>query len=260
MTPDLVYLAGDQINRCPWPNEVMELIRDEAWPAIIGNHDFLVMRLESAPQDSVLHDRKRFADFWWTLSHLKPEHFVELEQLPEERLITIPGAPPTLLLHGIRHDPFTGFYPNMSDEQLATRLTNISEPFVISAHTHWPMHRIVDGHTIVNPGSVGMPYNGDPRAQYLLLDLTEGSWRPTFRQVEYDHVLVREAFDRQGLFNAYGPMGPLYWQSIATGDPWVSDFLVWVREQVPIVREDLEHAVTLYLAAHGPGNWAFTSL
>ena len=111
---------------------------------------------------------------------------------------------------------------------------------------------------VMNPGSVGMPYNGDPRAQYMLLDLVGGDWQPTFRQVEYDHSLVREAFDRLGLFHEYGPMGPLYWKTIVTGDPWVSDFQVWVRDQPPIVREDLDHAVELYLAAHGPGKWAFS--
>ena len=111
---------------------------------------------------------------------------------------------------------------------------------------------------LFNPGSVGMPYNGDPRAQYLLLDGDGDGWQPTFRQVEYDRGLVREAFDRLGLFQAYGPLGPLYWQTIATGYPWVSDFQVWMRDQAPIVREDLDHAVELYLSVHGPGKWAFS--
>jgi hypothetical protein len=69
--------------------------------------------------------------------------------------------------------------------------------------------------------------------------------------------LVREAFDRLGLFQAYGPLGPLYWQTVATGDPWVSDFQAWLRDQPAILSEDLAHAVDVYLSVHGPGQWAF---
>ena len=120
------------------------------------------------------------------------------------------------------------------------------------------MERTIGEQQLFNPGSVGMPYNGDPRAQYLLLDWDGYRWQPTFRRVEYDRLVVREAFDRLGLFEAYGPLGPLYWQTIATGDPWVSDFHVWARSQAPVVRENLDHAVELYLRVHGPGRWAFT--
>jgi putative phosphoesterase len=260
MAPDLVFLAGDQINRCPWPNEVMELINDEGWPAIYGNHELIVLELSSPQRAPVFDDRRRFADLWWTWAHLKPAYMERIQTLPSERTIEIEGAPPILLMHGLRGNPFEGFYPDMSDEQMAAKVEGIAEPTVVSAHTHFPLERAVGGKQIFNPGSVGMPYNGDPRAQYLLLDLDGASWRPLFRQVEYDRGVVREAFDQMGLFQAYGPLGPLYWQTIATGDPWVSDFQAWARHQAPIVREDLEHAVELYLSAHGPGKWAFTAL
>lgn len=258
MTPDLVFLGGDQINRCPWPNEVMELIDDEGWPAIYGNHELIVQELGSPQRAPVFDDRRRFADLWWTWAHLKAQYMAEIQDLPSERQIVIDNAPPILMTHGLRGNPFEGFTPDMSDEQIRFKLGDISAPVVISAHTHRPLARAIGEQFVFNPGSVGMPYNGDPRAQYLLLELVGASWQPIFRQVDYDHSVVREAFDRLGLFQAYGPLGPLYWQTIATGDPWVSDFQVWARDQAPIVREDLERAVELYLSVHGPGKWAFS--
>jgi predicted phosphodiesterase len=260
MAPDLVYLAGDQINRCPWPNEVMELVEDEGWPAISGNHELLVVHLSMAEHRGVFDDRRRFADLWWTVAQLMPEHLAQIEALPEERNIVVGNGPPMLLIHGLPGNPFEGFTPDMSDEQIAAKLRGVDEGVVISAHTHRPLARKVGDQQVFNPGSVGMPYNGDPRAQYMLLDLHGSSWQPTFRRVEYDRGVVREAFDRLGLFEAYGPLGPLYWQTVATGDPWVSDFQVWVRDQAPVVRADLDHAVELYLAVHGPGRWAFNPL
>ncbi len=257
MAPDMVYLAGDQINRCPWPNEVMELIEAEGWPAIYGNHELVVLEVGSPTYSTVLNDRRRFAEIWWTWAHLKPEHVAHVRILPAEREIVTDGGPPILLMHGLRGDPFEGFYPSLSDVQVTARLEGIVESVVVSAHTHWPLDRSVSGKRIFNPGSVGMPYNGDPRAQYLLLDGDGVTWQPTFRQVDYDRGVVRDGFDHLGLFEAYGPLGPLYWQTIDTGDPWVSDFQRWIRDQAPIVRSDLDHAVELYLSVHGPGQWAF---
>ena len=43
------------------------------------------------------------------------------------------------MVHGVRHDPFVGIYPSMSDEQIAAKLWDIAEPVVIAAHTHWPI-------------------------------------------------------------------------------------------------------------------------
>jgi hypothetical protein len=183
-----------------------------------------------------------------------------VRSLPAEQLISVDDSPPIRLLHGLRDNPFEGLSPELSDEQIGAKLAEIVEPVVVSAHTHWPLARSVLGKQVFNPGSVGMPYNGDPRAQYMLLDGIGDGWRPIFRQVAYDRGLVREAFDRLGLFDAYGPLGPLYWQTIATGDPWVSDFQVWLRDQPGNYTDDLEHAVSLYLSVHGPGRWAFSPL
>jgi predicted phosphodiesterase len=257
MAPDQVFLAGDQINRCPWPNEVMALINDEGWPVIYGNHELVILELGSAQRAPALEDRKRFADLWWTREHLAPKYFDQLEEMPGERRIVVDDAPPILLMHGLAGNPFEGFSPQWSDSQIGAKLQGIDEPVVVSAHTHWPLDRTVRGQRVINPGSVGMPYNGDPRAQYALLDTDGHGWQPSFRQVAYDHEVVREAFERLGLFHEYGPLGPLFWQTIETGDPWVSDFLVWLRGQEAMMRADLDSAVTQYLAIHGPGKWAF---
>ncbi|MCC6453802.1 MAG: metallophosphoesterase family protein [Caldilineaceae bacterium] len=260
VAPDRVFLAGDQVNRCPWPNEVMALIEDEGWPAIRGNHEVILASLDTPDGHPLFNDRQRFADLWWTLEELTPEHLAQVRALPAEQLISSEDGPPIRLLHGLRDNPFEGLSPELSDEQIGAKVADIEEPVVVSAHTHWPLARAVAGKQVFNPGSVGMPYNGDPRAQYMLLDGAGGSWQPVFRQVAYDRGLVREAFDRLGLFEAYGPLGPLYWQTIATGDPWVSDFQVWLRDQPGSYTADLAHAVNLYLDVHGPGRWAFSPM
>lgn len=58
----------------------------------------------------------------------------------------------------------------------------LEAPVIVFGHTHRPGVRRVGRRTMVNSGSVGLPYDGDPRASYALLD--EGC--PSIRRVPYD--------------------------------------------------------------------------
>jgi len=126
------------------------------------------------------------------------------------------------------------------------------------------MARRTGGWTIFNGGSVGLPYNGDPRAQYLLLDgvVERGihRWEPCFRRVAYDHGVLRPAYETSGMLAATGAVGALHLLTAETGQPYSSDFGIWLRAQPPEIRNDLDRAVPLYLAQHAPGNWAFSGL
>ena len=70
-------------------------------------------------------------------------------------------------------------------------LAGVTEPRLVFGHTHLPFRRVSDGGIeLVNPGSVGMPFDGDPRAAYALL-YDDG--RVEHRRVTYDHQASAEA-------------------------------------------------------------------
>ena len=253
--PDRVYVAGDLINRCPWSNEVLDFVAAEGWPALAGNHELVVQMLGAPDCPAAFQDRQRFADLWWTRERLTAKHLDELADLPDEIWITEGDLPAVYLVHGVPGNPFVGFMPDMPDAQMARYLSGVDAPVVIGAHSHRPLERRLSGRLVLNPGSVGMPYNGDPRAQYLLLDAEDKQWRASFCRVAYDRELVRRTFIEQGLFDAYGPLGRLYLLTIESGEPWVSDFTHWMncRSNAP----GLTQAVSAYLDIHGPGHWSF---
>ena len=56
---------------------------------------------------------------------------------------------------------------------------------------------------------------------------------------------------------AGGPIAQLNLRTLLSGDPWTSDFGVWLRRQPPEAADDMEDALHAYLATHGPGRWAF---
>ena len=69
--------------------------------------------------------------------------------------------------------------------------------------------------------------------------------------------MLRPAYAASGMMAATGAMGELHLLTAESGHPYSSDFGVWLRDQPDAVRADLDRAVPLYLAVHGPGTWAF---
>jgi diadenosine tetraphosphatase ApaH/serine/threonine PP2A family protein phosphatase len=81
------------------------------------------------------------------------------------------------------------FQPEPSDDE-SELLVNVPELRLIFGHTHIPFARKSAGHggiELFNPGSVGMPFDGDHRAAYALMD-DDGALE--HRRVGYDHVRV----------------------------------------------------------------------
>jgi hypothetical protein len=57
---------------------------------------------------------------------------------------------------------------------------------------------------------------------------------------------------------ATGAIGELHLLTAESGQPYSSDFGIWLRSQPADIRCDLDKAVPLYLARHRPGDWAFS--
>jgi len=259
-SPDDVYLTGDLVNRCPWNGEVMELLRERGWPSVYGNHDLIVSRLHTPEIRPPFDERSRFPVMYWTWDHLTLEQIATLHALPAEMAVALDGAPPIRLLHGLPGNPFVGVSPESDPAEIAQKFADYTEPVVIGGHTHRTLDRQIGDRHFLNPGSVGLPYNGDPRAQYLTLDLQPGPdgprWQPTFHRIEYDTSLVPAAFESSGMLAEAGPVAQLYLRTVLNGEPWASDFGYWLSRQ-PGRREDMAAAVEEYLGKYGPGHWAF---
>lgn len=255
--PDAVYLVGDQVNRCPWNNEVLALVTDLAWPAIAGNHDLIVGMINTPQNRAPFTNRGRFPTLWWTQAQLTEAHLTILRAWPEELTITLDGLPAIRVVHGTPGNAFVGILPEESEERVRKQLTGVAEPVIVCGHIHRPLARAVDQWQVFNGGSVGIPYNGDPRAQYLLLDAVGQQWIPTFRQIDYDHSPIPQAFVTSGMQAAVGAMSELHLRTVMSGEPWSSDFGYWLKYQTPELNNDMIKALELYFQQHGPGRWAF---
>ena len=275
--PDAVFLLGDLINRCPWTLDILDILRQRDWLSVQGNHDLVLSQLNTPDGPPLFNNRNRFPNIHWTWEQLGKQDLRYLLHLPHDLLIRIDGAPPLRLFHGLPDNPFAGIVPDADDDLVSNQISVYDEPVLICGHTHQPMDRTIaplvssaNNETerparqrIFNPGSVGMPYNADPRAHYLLLDLVHENgrldWQPHFQRLDYDFERVASAFKSSGLLEASGAVGKLNLRTIKDGQPWASDFQQWLRNQPSALRNDAEGAVEQYLQSHGPSQWAFLS-
>ena len=178
-------LGGDYGLFGPWPAETVAMLReleDATW--IRGNVDRWTARPDEAPDDELIQaaiDACRGA--------LGQEVTAELGELPEQLVIDR-----TRYCHAAPISDVRSFAPSPSDDD-DELLGDASERRVVFGHTHLQFSRGTDSRTeLVNPGSAGMPFDGDPRAAYALL--TDDS-RIELRRVAYDHEASAAAVEQR---------------------------------------------------------------
>jgi predicted phosphodiesterase len=101
------------------------------------------------------------------------------------------------LVHATRESAWRTLPEDASDPELESAYRDLGASVVVFGHTHRPSVRALNGQVrlLINTGSVGLPYDGDMRASYLLLDDNV----PQIRKVEYDTAAEIDTLIRSGL-------------------------------------------------------------
>jgi diadenosine tetraphosphatase ApaH/serine/threonine PP2A family protein phosphatase len=178
-----VLQGGDLVVGGARPAEVIDRIRELAWAGVVGNTDEVLWAPEKFEEQVKRAPKLRelleilFHDFAATRDRLTDEHVRWLQALPpvwrnEEIALT----------HASPGDLWQAPMPDCDPQQLIATYSGLGSAVVVYGHIHRPYVRQVPGFVLANSGSVGMPYDGDPRASYLLIE--DGN--VTIRRVEYD--------------------------------------------------------------------------
>jgi len=183
-SPDLVVHGGDLAASGNRPAEVVDRIRDLGWLGVVGNTDEMLWAPEQFDQQIKRASKLRvlleilFHEFApATRALLGDERVQWLRALPREY-----RSGNLLLTHASPGDLWQAPKPDCEEQQLITTYGGLGSTIVVHGHLHRPYVRQVAGFVVANSGSIGTPYDGDPRASYLVIE--DGN--VTIRRVEYD--------------------------------------------------------------------------
>ena len=209
-----VYHLGDLVGYAPWPNEVVQLLRDRHITGVAGNYDSTVAthykhcgcKYEDPKQEALSH-----LSYAWTLENTSDETRAFLGALPF-RLDVRPlgghqAGPRLILVHGnpvLNTVYWTADRPESFAVQMAGQAGAKAGDLIAFGHTHIPWQKEINGIHFVNTGSVGRPKDGDVRAGYVLLRFEEnGGIAVDFKRVGYDVERACQAILTSALPNEF---------------------------------------------------------
>jgi diadenosine tetraphosphatase ApaH/serine/threonine PP2A family protein phosphatase len=101
---------------------------------------------------------------------------------------------------------------------------------LICGHTHRPWVHRVDDIIVINPGSVGNPANGDPRADYAVLTWRDSQWKVEHKAVSYDLESVFNQFHESGTLETVGAFARTNMLCRMTGIDVTLEFILYIKK------------------------------
>ena len=164
---DACVCVGDLVDYGPEPGPCIDWVRANAAHCVRGNHD------HGVAQDVELQGVGGFRYLTaitrpLSVAAVTPEQRRYLADLPTSRMFTLAGKR-FLMVHATPRDPMDEYAP--ADLNFwKPRLAGLNVDYLLVGHTHQPYTLQVNGTLVVNPGSVGLSRDGDPRAAYAIID------------------------------------------------------------------------------------------
>ena len=204
---DQVWQLGDVVGYGPQPNEVVARLREVGATGVRGNHD--AAALGQLATDTFNDDARTAVE--WNAGRISPSTRAWLAALPER--VVNDGY---TLVHGSPRDPTWEYL--ITTAMARANLSAFDTRYCLVGHTHIPLvfHedpvarrvemsapsegetvRLDERRAILNPGSVGQPRDGDPRACGMVIDTELGIAQ--WHRVRYDITEVQRLMEQAGL-------------------------------------------------------------
>lgn len=204
---DQIWCLGDLIGYGPKPNECVTLLQEYDHISLSGNHDWAALGKLDIDD---FNEEARMAVLW-TRAALSPEVFDYLDALPAKRALE-----QFTLAHGSPRHPVWEYV--LDRGTAAANFAFFDTPYCLIGHSHIPLFFTgtesanvtsspvayneplfldEESRHMINPGSVGQPRDGDPRAAYALLNTESMSWE--FNRVSYPIEETQRQMRQQNL-------------------------------------------------------------
>jgi predicted phosphodiesterase len=215
---DSTVCLGDVAATGPQPKEVIDFLRGRGWSCVMGNMDELLVRNvpEEVGADVGVQERMKIQGLdAWTRRQVSASDRQYLSTFRSTVELRPEGGPGFLAYHGSPRSNVEGIFPTMSDAELRIHLKGRDRGVLAGGHTHAQMLRRLDGYLIINPGSVGFPFDRTAsgrtlhpaHAEYAIVNAVGDVLDVELIAVHYPLSELREDVERSGLPD------PRWWMS-----------------------------------------------
>lgn len=185
---DLVWCGGDLVGYGANPGAVIDLVRHQAIPTVMGNYDDATGYHRIAcgcdyPDAAAMERGLR--SIGWTQAHVDEGQKGYLRNLPHRLQREIAGRQ-VVLVHASPAALNEYLFESTDEAVFRQHLAATGADLLLFGHTHRPFHRVIDGKHLVNTGSAGKPKHGSPEATYALLQFTPTDVGVEIIRVPYD--------------------------------------------------------------------------
>jgi putative phosphoesterase len=181
-----IWNAGDLVAYGPFPDEVVKQIRQEGAHSTLGRYDQRVLRYKK--KRAGWRKSKRLEEYLaikWAYGQLSKKSRKYLRFLSRELRIKARGKR-FLLTHANPGSGKRSLTVATPEKRLRQIAREAKADVIVCGHSHQPFVKQVDSVWFINPGSVGLPRDGDPRASYTLLQLLQDEIAVQHFRIEYD--------------------------------------------------------------------------
>ncbi len=203
--PDRIVVAGDLVLNGPEPGAVVDALREAAaggTTVIAGNTDVAVADFDYAAAFPWMTDGVPdaiVAAAEWAHDALGEDRVEWLRALPSERRVRTDDDTLVVVCHASPGSQTSGLDQNLDPSVTIERLARTDARVIVCGHTHLPEIRDLGFKVIVNAGSAGYVFDGDPTASWALIEIDEGDVRAEIRRTEFDTLGVANAISARGL-------------------------------------------------------------
>ena len=188
---------GDLVDYGAQPNEVIQEVRRSKATCVLGNHDWAALTGDT----SMFNPRAAMSSIW-SRRELTEASVSYLRSLPQELRPELDV--PTYFAHGSPDDRLWEYVdPRTHSDLFAHYLDKLGVAAIGLGHTHVPYVWQEGPRVVFNPGSVGQPRDGDPRASYAVVTVEGKEVRVEIRRVGYDVEKAASKIMEAGLPRAH---------------------------------------------------------
>ena len=207
--PDYVAICGDLVFNGPDPAGTLALVQElERAGAYVtcGNTDLAVADGDYTAafpwfQDGPPESYRVAAD--WARDQIGDDGVDYLRHLPWERRLRVgegsPGGDLILFCHASPGSLTDGLGADLDAVVTMERVSGTDARIIACGHTHIPEVREVGWRTIVNDGSAGYVFDGDPTASWALIEIEDGEVKAEIHRTNYDVMEAANAVAARGL-------------------------------------------------------------